>query len=180
MCTAFRGYARFMLERSEESLLEMRRAAEWLEARDTGLFSGLNYGCFAEAFASAGQALEARQYAQRALARSEAGDLLGQTMAYRALARLAAEAGPEDAERDGLLELARQSANARGSRRDLALTELLAAELWAMHEARTQDAAPCAERALAELEAMELRYHAGCARALCAAIGTQTRSAEKS
>jgi hypothetical protein len=28
--------------------------------------------------------------------------------------------------------------------------------------------------------AMELRYHAGCARALCAAIGTQTRSAEKS
>jgi class 3 adenylate cyclase/tetratricopeptide (TPR) repeat protein len=123
------GYARWMLERSESALEELKHAVTWLEDRKIGLYISFNYGYLAEALASAGRATEAREYAERAVARAHT-DPLGEASAYRTLARLARshadEAGKGVAH---YLNEAKRSSLARRSRRDLALTELERAKL---------------------------------------------------
>jgi tetratricopeptide (TPR) repeat protein len=156
MAAAFDALARFHVDASTSALVEMRRAVEWLDTRDTGLFSSFNYGCLAEALACAGSPDAAREYAQRALQRKQCRDPLGETMAHRALARIAdARALASEHVRAAL-----DSARARGSRRDVAVTELLAAEL----DIDLELVQPAAASALAQFERMGMRWYSDQAR----------------
>jgi hypothetical protein len=166
MGSVFEAHARFMLEAAPSALHDMGQAVAWLEARDTGLFSSFNYGCFAEALARAGQVARARDYALRALLRKQRRDPLGETMAYRVLAWLKAGSGVEEqGEVDELIGKAFASAKARGSVRDTAVTRLLLAELRAQAGDRAEARAE-ASQALVELERMGMHWHAQRARAV--------------
>jgi len=116
------GYARWMLERDPDSLAELLHAVRWLEERGIGLYISYNYGYLADALASAGQPEAARDYAMRALARKTV-DRIGESAAYRTLARLAVQGHVPGCATD-FLEQARQSAAARKSVRELALIDL--------------------------------------------------------
>jgi|CZKU01.1.fsa_nt_gi class 3 adenylate cyclase/tetratricopeptide (TPR) repeat protein len=136
------GYAAWTLRSSQTALAELRQSVDWLEAREIHLYVSFNYAHLADALVDAMKPEEARAYALRALRRAEEKDPIGETMAHRVLARLA---GP-GAVAESHLESARQSAIRRGSRRDLALTRLLAVELR-----------PSADRDTARCELIELR-----------------------
>jgi class 3 adenylate cyclase/tetratricopeptide (TPR) repeat protein len=166
MGSVFDAYARFMLEPLPSALHDMGQAVEWLEARETGLFSSFNYGLFAEALAAAGQVARARDYALRALLRAQRRDPLGATIAYRVLARLQARAGSDGLRQvDELVGKAFASAQARGSVRDTVVTRLLLAELRAQAGA-CDEARGVASQALVELERMGMHWHAQRARAV--------------
>jgi hypothetical protein len=117
------GYSRWQLERDPAFIAEMLSGIQWMERRGTGLYLSFNYGHLAEAFASAGEDQKAREYAQKTLARSAQMDRIGEGLAYRTLARVAARAEDVRSAED-YLELARQAAATRRSARELALTEL--------------------------------------------------------
>ena len=158
MVSLFGAYARFELEGTPEALQGTIQAVEWLQARGAGLFSSFNHGCVAEAFSSAGDVSRASDYARRALRRLEQRDRLGETMAYRALARIEHEREPGCAEAGELLARARQSAKERGSSRDLALTSLLRAELEGS-VGRWNEATASAREALAGFERMSMPWY---------------------
>ncbi len=141
------AYAHWMVDRSLEALVELRQGVEWLEARDIGLFLSFNYGNLSDALVTSNQIAPARDFADRALRRIAQKDPLGETTAYRALARAALLEGNGN-EVQSCLERARESARRRESPREIALTRLLEGEVSA--DAGDQDAA---ERALREARA---------------------------
>lgn len=130
------GYARFMLAVPRTAaqpapaaaglrgLEQLREATDRLQALGLHYCSGLACGWLANAFVRAGRPRLAEEYARRALARGEAGDRSGIALAHHALARL----GPAGAAAQHLLS-ALEAASARGSEREVALTEALAVEL---------------------------------------------------
>ena len=122
MSRAVAAYATWVQKRLPASIDEVIRSTSWLEARDTRLWISLSYGWLADMTAAAGRAPEARLYAARAIRRGRAQDSVGVPMAYRALATLPQDRRhrtPED-----YLALAMQSAIARGSPREQAITLL--------------------------------------------------------
>ncbi len=165
MVSLFGAYARFELDATEETLQDTIQAVEWLDARGAGLFSSFNYGCVAGAFASAGDLSRASGYARRALRRGEQRDRLGETMAYRALARIEAGQDPGGAGAEELLARAFRSAEERGSRRDVAVTTLLRAELETAAGQRQAAETPAGD-ALADFERMGMPWYAARARQL--------------
>ncbi|MDJ0866133.1 MAG: AAA family ATPase [Myxococcota bacterium] len=163
MGSVFAAYAHWEDAATPAALRELVRAVEWLEARDTGLFGSLNYGCVAEAFAAAGDLGRARDYAERALERRKRGDRLGESIAHRALARVAHAEDSSGAATAQHLSLALASARERGSPRDVAVTTLLRAALE-VESGRPERAAASAREALAEFERMGMPWHSGRAR----------------
>lgn len=149
------GYARWMMERNEAALEELKHAVTWLEDRKIGLYISFNYGYLAEALASAGRSEEARAYAERAVARAHT-DPLGETSAYRTLARLARnhahELGKDTAH---YLAEAKRSALKRRSDRDFALTELERAKLLPTETAWRRSPAQLREA----FNGMGMRFH---------------------
>ena len=126
--SAMAGYARWMLDRAPEALREMRQSVEWLEGREIALFLSFSLGHLAEALATLPDDPRAAEpFAQRALRRAEERDPIGETSAYRALARI--ELQSPFAHTRKHLESALRSAERRGSRRDLAVTRLLVARV---------------------------------------------------
>ena len=82
----------------------------------------------AEIMAIQGRVADARFYAARALMRARRGDRLGEAIACRAMARIAAQGfGPRSA--DHYLALAEKSATVRQSPRESALNRRCAEEL---------------------------------------------------
>jgi tetratricopeptide (TPR) repeat protein len=130
------AYARFQLSGDRSVLEEQRQANEWLERRGIGLFVSACFASYADAQLTIGDLQTAHDYAERALARAARKDRLGESSAYRTLARLHARPGrdrtaPASAAarvQEALLG-ALSSAQFRRSRRDLAITRLLIVEL---------------------------------------------------
>jgi class 3 adenylate cyclase/tetratricopeptide (TPR) repeat protein len=167
MSCAFEAYTRFVLERAPTELARMRQVVDWLDGQSIGLFISFNYGCLAEALLSSGESDLAQRYALRALVRAELKDPLGETAAYRVLARIhAAKDHPASARVDDFVQRAFASAAARGSKRDAAVTRLLVAELAASSGGAAENVRAPAEQALREFERMGMIWHAEAAKKL--------------
>jgi len=161
------GYARWVLERSPDALLALRQSVEWLESRDIRLFLSFNYAHLADALVSAGQLTEAREFALRALQRAGQKDPIGEATAHRALARQAALHPGADLDVQAHIRKALASAEMRGSRRDVAVTELFIGERLAAAGDRSV-ADPVLRKAKASFEAMGMTWHqAHAERLLC-------------
>lgn len=153
------AYARWMLEGDRASLDSLRQSTEWLVAQDMCLYISLCYGWLADAMTTAGESRVAREYADRALLRAKERDRVGEGMACRALARLAAagEPGLEPPER--YLERAIESGRDRGSRREEAVSHLGLAQLH-LSRGREREGLELAATARQELLAMDMHWHA--------------------
>ena len=149
-------YARWMLDRTPDTIEPMVRATSWLEARDKRLYISLSYGWIAETMLGAGRYSDARAYAARALRRARDRDKLGEPMAYRVLARL--PAAHRRHQPDYYLDAAMRSAEARRSPHEEAVTLLHRAELAAA-DGRAAEAAVLSTRACSAFSAMEMRWH---------------------
>lgn len=161
---AMDGYAQWMLTQDPAALDGIADATSWVEAREGGLYKSLNHGWLADGLVSTGRIVQARHHAARALARSRKRDLIGVAMAYRALARAAAD------ERDlarsrHYLGLALKTADARGSAHEAAVTQLCEAAIELTLGDRRR-AAALLDRALPALERMDMAWHLAEARRL--------------
>ncbi|MEO8905718.1 MAG: adenylate/guanylate cyclase domain-containing protein [Polyangiaceae bacterium] len=157
MCEAIASYARWRLDRSPLALDGLTRAVEWLERRDINLYLSFCLGHLARAELEAGRVELASAHALRTLERAERGDSLGQALAHRVLAIVAAQQGREAEAREHC-EKALRSAEYRASAREIALTELTLGELeqgWG----RTQQARELLETARARFEELLMPWH---------------------
>ncbi|MET0389801.1 MAG: AAA family ATPase [Polyangiales bacterium] len=166
MNQAFEGYAAFMQQRTHSAIRALRDAVDWLEAREIALFLSFNYGGLADALEQSGDQAAARQAAACTLQCVSRGDVLGEALAYRVLARShAAEPTIHWRQVDIYLDKANQSAARRGSRREQAVTQLERAELY-MQSGRAPEALALIPETKAELEKMGMHWHAARASAL--------------
>ncbi|HEY0013158.1 MAG TPA: AAA family ATPase [Allosphingosinicella sp.] len=133
MSRAIGAYARWCVNGHPAAVEALLEATVWLEARGRGLFGSLPYGWLADALARSGDAVGARRYAVRAFRRARMGDMLGEAMAWRSMARLTA--GPR---RVACLARADAAAAARGSAHEAAANRALAGELAATVEGSTR------------------------------------------
>jgi hypothetical protein len=150
------GYARWVLESSPDALTQLRQSVEWLEASEIRLFLSFNYAHLADALVTASQPAEARDFALRALRRTEEKDPIGETTAHRALARAAMWL--PDIDEKVQLENALTSGEVRGSRREAAMTELLIGERRLAAGDRGA-AALALRKARTSFEAMEMTWY---------------------
>lgn len=151
------GFARWRRTGEIEAFQQLRDAIRWMEGRDFKFFVSVQYSWLVEACAEVGDVADARLYAAHVLLRARHGERLGEAAASRALARLAAKAGrPDDCAR--WMKRADLSARLRGSRRESALNEAMAAQLEGAANilCSTQRAA----NAQAELRAMGMNWYA--------------------
>jgi class 3 adenylate cyclase/tetratricopeptide (TPR) repeat protein len=155
MSKALGAYAQWQIDRDPEAVETLLGAARWFAAGASQQRTSLLHGWLAEIMVATGRADLARHFAARAIVRARrTGDRLGEAMAYRALARLAAERG--DARRaDRYLAAAYHSAAVRASPREEAQTRLCEAEL-AMAAGERDRAAPLLEAAHAAFVAMDM------------------------
>lgn len=193
MSQSHAAYARFQLTSDPGALEDARKAIEWLERRGIGLFVSSCFASYADGLLATGDLATAHEYAERALARAARKDRIGESSAYRTLARIHARAGASklgqaarDARVQEALAGALHAARARRSRRDHALSRLAIVELglqgirsaWtALDHALDQDLGDGAERARAELRhvtselaAMGMTSYLAQAEALAAAL----------
>lgn len=123
-------------------------ATAWLAPRGGGLYSSFNHGWLADMRVTQGDSVAARRHVAQALKRGRQHDWIGGAMAYRAAARLAAQAG-DAAQARHYLALARGAGEQRNSDHEAAVTALVEAEL------RLDDGWRAAlDRAQAEFERM--------------------------
>lgn len=157
MSRALGGYASWMLHRNADALEAIASATAWLEGLDRGLLISLNYGCLADALVSAKRFQEGRRYAVMAMTRARRGDRIGLAMAYRALARAAAEGvgtrGP-----DHYLARAAAAARRRGAPHETAATLLCGAEI-ALRAGRHEAAGRLIDEADAAFAVLDMRWH---------------------
>jgi ATP/maltotriose-dependent transcriptional regulator MalT len=154
----FASYARLMLGPDPSALAELREAVAWVDERGMGLLFSFSAACLAEALVSAGELVEARRQAERALEQVKLGDRLGEVMAERVLARAARLSG-DIAEARRFLERAEQAAERHGSRREQALNALERAELH-RHDGDALGARRLVESALATFHEFGMTTHA--------------------
>jgi hypothetical protein len=129
MSAALEGYAGWRLERNPEAVETLEGVARWFASGGSQQRTSLVHGWLAEIMAETGQPQLARHYAARALSRvRRAGDRLGEAMALRSVARLAAAEG-KAGRASRYLALAYRAASIRGSLREEAHTFLCEAEL---------------------------------------------------
>jgi tetratricopeptide (TPR) repeat protein len=157
MSRSLGGYADWMLKGDAAAIQAIADATSWLESRDRGLFISLNHGWLADALAARGDVAGMRRHMGRALRRAHKGDRLGEAMAWRAMARLAA-AGKVQRPVAACLARAMRAAEARGSPHEVAVNQLCAAELAAERGAR-DEARALFEQASAAFERMGMQWH---------------------
>lgn len=129
MSRALAAYARWC-SGDTAALDDLARAAAWFTSATSQQRSSLCFGWLAQIMADQGRGQEARRYAALALQRARQGDVLGDAMAWRALAVLAAR-GQGRRTATSCLARADQAAQRRQSPRELALNRALAARLAA-------------------------------------------------
>lgn len=122
------SYATWMEQADPTALQHVRDATAWLAPRGGGLYSSFNHGWLADMLSVQGDAAAARRHIALALRRGRQHDWIGGAMAYRAAARLAAQAG-NAAQARRYLALARRAGEQRNSDHEAAVTALLEAEL---------------------------------------------------
>ena len=156
---AMGGYANWMIEGQPASLQAIKDATAWLAPGEGGLFRSLNYGWLADGLVSVGRETEARRYAALALLRARKRDLIGVAMAYRALARAAADGQHHDASKR-YLALAMKTAHKRDSAHELAVTRLCDARIAFARDERPRVADLLGE-AMPAFESMGMTWHLG-------------------
>lgn len=152
------SYARLALGADPAALEELGTAVTWVDDRGMRLFFSFSAACLAEALVNAGDLVQGRQKAERALVQVKEGDRLGEVMAYRVLARAALRSGDPVEARD-FLDRADQAAERHGSRRERALNDLGRAELC-RREGDAARARSLVEAALASFRALGMPVHA--------------------
>lgn len=163
------AYARWSLDHSAEALQSLIDATSWMEGRDKRLNISMNYGWLSIAMSADGRVKDLRTYAMRAMDRARAHDRLGLAMTYRALAR-AASRGQVRRSAQSYLAAAMAAARARGSRHDIAGTQLCGAEI-AANDGRRGDALTLLDEAETAFAAMQMPWHLAKARALRKTLG---------
>ena len=150
------AYAEWVLTRRPECLETLLEVLAWMKPRDSALYRSLYHGWLADGLLDAGRRAEGRFHAAQAIRRGRASDLLGLAIAYRALARDAAQHRPG---RVGhYLRLALQAARRRGSPPEVAVTQLCAAQrAWRAGEPRR--AAGLLAEASGAFERMDMQWH---------------------
>ncbi len=129
MGRALAGYADWQTSRGAAALQAIADATAWIEGRDRGQYISLNHGWLAEALARRAAAPTRRAPRRRArCAAAGCATCLGEAMACRALARLAARGDGRAAARGHApgryLALAERAAQVRESRHEIAATQL--------------------------------------------------------
>ena len=157
MACALAAFAEWRIEGDPESLHTIEDATHWLESHGKAAFTSLNYGWLMEGLLEAGREDEARKYFEGALARADKNELFGQAMAYRAMARMAAQR--RDAQGvDEHLARAIEVADRRQSRHEAAVT-LLARARCAATMGETDTAVSLAREVREAFRSMEMRWH---------------------
>ncbi|HTU56972.1 MAG TPA: tetratricopeptide repeat protein, partial [Polyangiales bacterium] len=152
----FHGFARFMQEPNHLWIERMRRALDWLDLMEQGLYSSFLYACTADAYLSLGETEVAAEFSGRALRRVDKRDLLGEAAGYRVQARLSSlQEGTTAEQTDASLMRAFRAAEARKSPREHVLTNLLQAELW-LERGEHERAYFAAEAARSEFTRMQM------------------------
>lgn len=128
MSRALGAYADWMITRSGESIQALIDATTWLQGSDRELFISLNHGWLTDCLVADARWPLARQQAARAAQRARKRDCIGLAMAYRALARMAAN-GQARRPAETYLAQAMDNAMLRSSPHEAAKTKLCAAEI---------------------------------------------------
>jgi tetratricopeptide (TPR) repeat protein len=157
MGRAVAACARWHRSGDPQALADLREAVDWLSRGGNALFSSLNHGWLADGLAASGDVLGARTHAAQALRRTRYGDLLGASLACRAMCLQSARAG-QVAKARRWLEAAQQWARVRESRREQAENTLCAAEL-ALACGRFEQAALLLAEADAAFTEMGMQAH---------------------
>jgi class 3 adenylate cyclase/tetratricopeptide (TPR) repeat protein len=150
------AYATWMLDGSAASIDVIARATSWLEASDKRLSVSMNYGWLADMAATMTDVSKARFYAARAIGRARMQDPLGESMSYRALARLPSHRTSQSPE--VYLDRAMRAAIARRSTREQAMT-LLSQARHASRSGRRPDAYRLLEHARSSFQTMGMEWH---------------------
>ncbi len=164
MGRAVAACARWHSSGDRQALDDLREAVGWLSRRGNALFSSLNHGWLAEGLAEAGDVAGARMHAAQALRRARRSDLLGASLACRAMCLQSARAG-QVARARHWLEAARHWASVRDSRREQAENILCAARLE-LACGRAEQARPLLAEADAAFTRLGMQVHRAKVRAL--------------
>ncbi|MBR0753944.1 AAA family ATPase [Bradyrhizobium jicamae] len=157
-CRAASGFARWSASGDADGLQQLRNAAQWMERRNFHFYTSVQYSWLVEAAAAEGDVDTARRYAAHVLARAREGERIGEAMACRSLARLAARRH-DFGRSQRWLQRADTSAGWRGSLRDAALNMAARGELLA-HQGQSEAAQQIAAEATAKLHALGMHWHA--------------------
>ncbi|MFN7917304.1 MAG: adenylate/guanylate cyclase domain-containing protein [Vicinamibacterales bacterium] len=157
MAAVLIGYSRWRLEPDLARIDELVQATQWLEERDKRLYISLNHGWIATAMVDAGQFDKARSYIEQALARARVHDSLGESMAYRALARMAhAGHAPEPARH--YLDAALAASRRRRSKHEEAVT-LAQIGIDLLRAAQPGEGRAAVDQARAMFRTLGMRWH---------------------
>ena len=157
-CRAASGFARWSATGNVDGLQQLRNAAQWMERRNFHFFTSVQYSWLVEAAAAEGDVDTARRYAAHILGRAREGERLGEAMACRSLAKLAA-LRQDFGRSQRWLQRAETSAGWRGSLRDAALNLAARGELLARQE-QGEAAHLTATEAAEKLSALGMHWHA--------------------
>lgn len=157
-CRAASGFARWAATGDAEGLQQLRNAAQWMERRNFHFYTSVQYSWLVEAAAAEGDVDTARRYAAHVLRRAREGERLGEAMACRSLAKLAA-LRQDFGLSQRWLQRAESSAGLRASLRDAALNLAARGELLAQ-QGQGEAALQTIMEAAAKLQALGMRWHA--------------------
>lgn len=134
MSQTLSGAARVFGAGEHDGIDALRAAVEWLDAHQILLSMSWNESWLAEALLLLGRYDDAEHHAERALARREKWDALGEATAYRVLAAVYQERDHDLARACLTLEKARLCAQTKGSLRELALVDLQSSQARARQQ----------------------------------------------
>jgi antitoxin (DNA-binding transcriptional repressor) of toxin-antitoxin stability system len=158
VCRAAAGFARWARTGNGAGLQQLRDAVQWNEARGGQFYTSLYYGWLVEACAAEGDIVSARRYTAQVLRRAREGERLGEAVASRAMAQIAA-AHDDFATSQRWLRRAEKSAELRGSPREAALNQIVRGEILA-RQGQAEAACQTMTDAAAQLSALGMRWHA--------------------
>jgi class 3 adenylate cyclase/tetratricopeptide (TPR) repeat protein len=158
------GYIDWKSEAKEEALQSIEDGTSWLKANSVRLFISLDYGWLAEGMLAQRKFDRVRHFAAMALWRARAGDRLGEAMACRAMAHVAAAGHSRKLPEEYLL-IADQSAKLRQSEREHTLNDLCRVEILLSSNERNQ-AIDMLGSVEPRLKGMGMNWHAERARNL--------------
>jgi transcriptional regulator with XRE-family HTH domain/tetratricopeptide (TPR) repeat protein len=160
MSLMLEGICHFHAGERSTGIEALRASIAELESAHTQLAISLVHAHLAELLIEDGQLEAGRSAAERAIARGDAGDRMGEVAAHRALGfaeACASASNPERVHRS--FERARELAERRGSRRELALIDLQVGR-WLLRRDETARAHALITHARSEFEGMQMEWHA--------------------
>jgi class 3 adenylate cyclase/tetratricopeptide (TPR) repeat protein len=150
------GYAAWRRDGEPARLQETVDAVGWMERRGSVFFTSIYHGWLVEGLASVGRAEPAREHLTRVVQLARAGERLGESTAWRAMALQAVRSG-DFARAQRCLAHATASAKRRRSRRDEALNRLCESSLLRALD-REALAQRLADDAQAACRAMQMQW----------------------